>query len=166
MCVVHADRRVVIDGRFPEQCIIGVVSAMRTKQSIGYKMISHGSWSSPIERQRKKTNKKGQSGKCGIKKKGERTFRMTTVEIVLITSSQLIRLGKLYATKAEQMLLTTHKFEPTQKKMSQKADKLHLWWLPSCWECKQGCAHMLAVTKEKGMAACTMWGKHSPESAK
>lgn len=27
---------------------------MRTKQSIAYKMISHGSWSSPIERQRKK----------------------------------------------------------------------------------------------------------------
>lgn len=93
---------------------------MRTKQSIGYKMISHGSWSSPIERQRKKTkqnNKKGQSGKCGIKKKGKRTFRMTTVEIVLITSSQLIRLGKLYATKAEQMLLTMHKSKPMQKKM-------------------------------------------------
>lgn len=31
---------------------------MRTKQSIGYKMISHGSWSSPIERQRKKKKKK------------------------------------------------------------------------------------------------------------
>lgn len=43
LCVVHADRRVVIDRRFPEQCIIRVVSAMRTKQSIGYKMISHGS---------------------------------------------------------------------------------------------------------------------------
>lgn len=81
---------------------------------------------------------------------------MTTVEIVLITSSELIRLGKLYATKAEQMLLTTHKFKPMQKKMYQKADKLHLWWLPSCLECKQGYAHMLAIKKEKKMAAYTM----------
>lgn len=84
---------------------------------------------------------------------------MTTVEIVLITSSQLIRLGKLYATKAEQMLLTMHKSKPTQKKMYQKADKLHLWWFPSCSECKQGCAHMLATKKERKMAAYTMWGE-------
>lgn len=130
---------------------------MRTKQSIGYKMISHGSWSSPIERQRKKKKKKkGQSGKCGIKKKGKRTFRMTTVEIVLITSSQLIRLGKLYATKAEQMLLTMHKSKPMQKKTYQKADKLHLWWFPSRLECKQGYAHMLSTKKERKMAAYTM----------
>lgn len=69
MCVVHADRRVVIDGRFPEQCIIRVVSAMRTKQSIGYKMISHGSWSSPIERQRKKTTKKVNQANVVLKKR-------------------------------------------------------------------------------------------------
>lgn len=33
---------------------------MRTKQSIGYKMISHGSWSSQIEKteKNKQTNKK------------------------------------------------------------------------------------------------------------
>lgn len=29
LCVVHA-QRVVIDGRFPKQCVIGIVSAMRT----------------------------------------------------------------------------------------------------------------------------------------
>lgn len=62
---------------------------MRTKQSIGYKMISHGSWSSPIERQRKKRSIRQMWYK---KKKEKRTFSMTTVEIVLITSSQLIRL--------------------------------------------------------------------------
>lgn len=69
MCVVHADRRVVIDRRFPEQCIIRVVSAMRTKQSIGYKMISHGSWSSPIERQRKKQTKKVNQANVVLKKR-------------------------------------------------------------------------------------------------
>lgn len=70
-CVVHADRRVVIDGRFPEQCVIRVVSAMRTKESIGYKMVSHGSWSSQ-EKDKTKQNKKAkksQSGKFELKKK-------------------------------------------------------------------------------------------------
>lgn len=80
LCVVHADRRVVIDRRFPQQCIIRVVSAMRTKQSIGYKMVSHGSWSSPIEKTEKQTNKqkKGQSGRqmwYFQKKRDKRTFR-------------------------------------------------------------------------------------------
>lgn len=41
---------------------------MRTKQSIAYKMISHGSWSSPIERQRKK--KKVNQANVFEKKKG------------------------------------------------------------------------------------------------
>lgn len=76
LCVVHADRRVVIDRRFPEQCIIRVVSAMRTKQSIGYKMISHGSWSSPIERQRKKTTTKKRSiRQMWHKKKGKKNIQ-------------------------------------------------------------------------------------------
>lgn len=90
MCVVHADRRVVTDRRFPKQCIIGIVSTMRTKQSIAYEMISHGSWSSPIERQRKK--KRSIRQMC-LKKRKE-TFRMTTVDIVLITGRQLVRLKK------------------------------------------------------------------------
>lgn len=42
---------------------------MRTKQSIGYKMISHGSWSSPIERQRKKTTKKVNQANVVLKKR-------------------------------------------------------------------------------------------------
>jgi len=78
---------------------------------------------------------------------------MTTVEIVLITSSQLIRLRKLYATKAEQMLLTMHKSKPMQKKMYQKADKLHLQWFPGSLEYKQGYAHMLATKKRRKTAA-------------
>lgn len=45
-----------------------------------------------------------------------------------------------------------------QKKMDQKADKLHLWWFPSRSECKQGYAHMLATNKQRKMAAYTMAG--------
>lgn len=54
------------------------------------------------------------------------------------------------------MLLTMHKSKLMQKKMDQKADKLHLWWFPSCSECKQGYAHMLATNKHRKMAAYTM----------
>jgi len=51
------------------------------------------------------------------------------------------------------MLLTMHKSKLMQKKMDQKADKLHLWWFPSRSECKQGYAHMLATNKQRKMAA-------------
>lgn len=51
-----------------------------------------------------------------------------------------------------------HKSKLMQKKMDQKADKLHLWWFPSRSECKQGYAHMLATNKQRKMAAYTMAG--------
>lgn len=53
LCVVHA-QRVVIDCRLPKQCVIGIVSAMRTEECIRYKMVSHSPWSSQeTERDRK-----------------------------------------------------------------------------------------------------------------
>lgn len=49
---------------------------MRTKQSIGYKMISHGSWSSPIERQRKKKKQQKRSiRQMWHKKKGKKNIQ-------------------------------------------------------------------------------------------
>ena len=41
---VHAHRRVVIDCRVAQQSVIGIVRTMGTKESISYKMISHGPW--------------------------------------------------------------------------------------------------------------------------
>lgn len=64
------------------------------------------------------------------------------------------------------MLLTMHKSKLMQKKMDQKADKLHLWWFPSCSECKQGYAHMLATNKQRKMAAYTMAGRWGELSKK
>lgn len=67
---------------------------MRTKKSIGYKMVSHGSWSSPIERQRKKKAKK-RSIRQMWGEGGKKTFRRTTVSTVPIKSSQRNVTGKL-----------------------------------------------------------------------
>lgn len=50
MGVVHAGGRVVIDCRVPQESVIRIVSTMGTKESISYKMISHGSWYRQIER--------------------------------------------------------------------------------------------------------------------
>lgn len=50
--VVHAHSRVVIDCRVPQESVIRIVSTMGTKESISYKMISHGSWYRQIERER------------------------------------------------------------------------------------------------------------------
>lgn len=115
MCVVHADRRVVTDRRFPKQCIIGIVSTMRTKQSIAYKMISHGSWSSPIERQRKKKKKRSIRQMC-LKKRKE-TFRMITVDIVLITGRQLVRLKNICHLKHTCFQQCTYLSQWERKKM-------------------------------------------------
>lgn len=53
LCVVHA-QRVVIDCRLPKQCVIGIVSAMRTEKCIRYKMVSHSPWSSQETEQDRK----------------------------------------------------------------------------------------------------------------
>lgn len=52
MGVVHAHSWVVIDCRIPQESVIRIVSTMGTKESISYKMISHGSWYRQIERER------------------------------------------------------------------------------------------------------------------
>lgn len=52
MGVVHACSRVVIDCRVPQESVIRIVSTMGTKESISYKMISHGSWYRQIEKRR------------------------------------------------------------------------------------------------------------------
>lgn len=52
MGVVHAHGWVVIDCRVPQESVIRVVSTMGTKESISYKMISHGSWYRQIEKER------------------------------------------------------------------------------------------------------------------
>ena len=54
MGVVHAHSWVVIDCRVPEESVIRIVSTMGTKESISYKMISHGSWYRQIERERER----------------------------------------------------------------------------------------------------------------
>lgn len=48
--VVHAHGWVVIDCRVPQEGVIRIVSTMGTKESISYKMISHGSWYRQIEK--------------------------------------------------------------------------------------------------------------------
>lgn len=52
MGVVHAHGWVVIDCRVPQESVIRIVSTMGTKESISYKMISHGSWYRQIDRER------------------------------------------------------------------------------------------------------------------
>ena len=58
MGVVHAHSRVVIDCRVPQESVIRIVSTMRTKESISYKMISHGSWYKQIEKGRERATAK------------------------------------------------------------------------------------------------------------
>lgn len=58
MGVVHAHSRVVIDCRVPQESVIRIVSTMGTKESISYKMISHGSWYRQIEKGRERTTAK------------------------------------------------------------------------------------------------------------
>lgn len=57
MGVVHAHSWVVIDCRVPEESVIRIVSTMGTKESISYKMISHGSWYRQIERERERKSR-------------------------------------------------------------------------------------------------------------
>lgn len=61
MGVVHAHGWVVIDCRVPQESVIRIVSTMRTKESISYKMISHGPWYRQIEKKRgRETAKEGE----------------------------------------------------------------------------------------------------------
>lgn len=52
--VVHAHGWVVIDCGVPQESVIRIVSTMGTKESISYKMISHGSWYRQIEKERER----------------------------------------------------------------------------------------------------------------
>lgn len=52
LSVVHAHGRVVIDCRIPQESVIRIVSTMGTKESISYKMISHGSWYRQIDKEK------------------------------------------------------------------------------------------------------------------
>lgn len=54
MGVVHAHGWVIIDCRIPQESVIRIVSTMGTKESISYKMISHGSWYRQIDKERGK----------------------------------------------------------------------------------------------------------------
>lgn len=69
MCVVHAHGWVVIDCRVPQKSVIRIVSTMGTKESISYKMISHGSWYRQIEKERGRATAKSRE------KKKERSTR-------------------------------------------------------------------------------------------
>lgn len=62
MGVVHAHSWVVIDCRVPQESVIRIVSTMGTKESISYKMISHGSWSKQRERERKSNSQDTRGG--------------------------------------------------------------------------------------------------------
>lgn len=91
---------------------------------------------------------------------------MTTVEIVLITSSQLIRLRKLYATKAEQMLLTMHKSKPMQKKMYRKRISYIYGGFPVAQTVSKAMPTCLLQRKKGRRQPTQRGGKNSPESAK
>ncbi len=69
MGVVHAHGWVVIDCRIPQESVIRIVSTMGTKESISYKMISHGSWYRQIEKERRATAKSRE------KERGEATAK-------------------------------------------------------------------------------------------
>lgn len=58
MGVVHAHGWVVIDCRVPQESVIRIVSTMGTKESISYKMISHGSWYRQIEEEKRRATAK------------------------------------------------------------------------------------------------------------
>lgn len=81
MCVVHAHGWVVIDCRVPQKSVIRIVSTMGTKESISYKMISHGSWYRQTEKERGRATAKSREeerGKATAKtreKKEERSTR-------------------------------------------------------------------------------------------
>lgn len=68
MIAAHAHSWVVIDCRVPQESVIRIVSTMGTKKSISYKMISHGSWYSQIEKGRERETAKTQ----GRERKGNR----------------------------------------------------------------------------------------------
>lgn len=63
MCVVHAHGWVVIDCRVPQKSVIRIVSTMGTKESISYKMISHGSWYRQIKKERGRATAKSREKK-------------------------------------------------------------------------------------------------------
>lgn len=63
--VVHAHSWVVIDCRVPQERVIRIVSTMGTKESISYKMISHGSWYRQIEKERGKAIAKSREEERG-----------------------------------------------------------------------------------------------------
>lgn len=63
MCVVHAHGWVVIDCRVPQKSVIRIVSTMGTKESISYKMISHGSWYRQTEKERGRATAKSREEK-------------------------------------------------------------------------------------------------------
>lgn len=65
MGVVHAHSWVVIDCRVPQESVIRIVSTMGTKESISYKMISHGSWYRQIEKERGKATAKSREEERG-----------------------------------------------------------------------------------------------------
>lgn len=56
MGVVHAHGGVVIDCRVHQESVIRIVSTMGTKESISYKMISHGSWYRQIEKRERESD--------------------------------------------------------------------------------------------------------------
>jgi len=63
--VVHAHGWVVIDCRVPQESVIRIVSTMGTKESISYKMISHGSWYRQIEKERGRATAKSREEERG-----------------------------------------------------------------------------------------------------
>lgn len=65
MGVVHAHGWVVIDCRVPQESVIRIVSTMGTKESISYKMISHGSWYRQIEKERGRATAKSREEERG-----------------------------------------------------------------------------------------------------
>lgn len=80
MSVVHAHGWVVIDCRVPQESVIRIVSTMGTKESISYKMISHGSWYRQIEKERgratARTREKGEKKSNSQEKKREKSSRV------------------------------------------------------------------------------------------
>lgn len=80
MGVVHAHGWVVIDCRVPQESVIRIVSTMGTKESISYKMISHGSWYRQIEKERGRATAKSRGGRkrksnSQVKREKERSTR-------------------------------------------------------------------------------------------
>lgn len=74
MGVVHAHSWVVIDCRVPQESVIRIVSTMGTKESISYKMISHGSWYRQKEKERERATARARE-KGGEKKSNSQVKR-------------------------------------------------------------------------------------------